>query len=112
MSPVVNSIDSDIVYDQISPSCFEFKLNRNKSHNSITSAMNIMITAKLHTWAMGKEKAPKVVMISGTGDKAFSAGGDIKEVCQMIKDKETEDFDKMHYQGFAMNYFLATMKPI
>ena len=79
----MNSADAKVVYEQYSTLSFEFKLNVNKTLNSIDHEMVHLISKKLHPWALGNEAAPKVVMISGTGEKAFCAGGDIVSIYKM-----------------------------
>ena len=59
---------------------FEFKLNVPKNMNSLDLDMIHKMLKKVKEWHEFPEKAPKVVMISGVGDKAFCAGGDIKSI--------------------------------
>ena len=57
---------------------FEFKLNVPKSLNSLDLDMVDLMLGKLKTWNKDPASAPRVALISGVGEKAFCAGGDIK----------------------------------
>jgi enoyl-CoA hydratase/carnithine racemase len=87
----LNSPDAKVLYEQHSPLCFEFKLNVNKTLNSIDMDMVHLISAKLQPWAVGTEASPRVVMISGTGGKAFCAGGDIVSIYNLNKNGASKD---------------------
>lgn len=39
-----------------------------------------LLLAKLKEWHSDPSKAPRVALISGVGEKAFCAGGDIKNI--------------------------------
>ena len=66
--------------------CFEFQLNVNKTLNSIDIDMVNLMGKQLYSWESGQDKVPKVVMISGTGGKAFCAGGDIVSIYKLWKE--------------------------
>ena len=55
-------------------------LTREKALNSLSSEMVQQIQHTLHTWE--KDKAVHLILLEGSGDKAFCAGGDIKELYQ------------------------------
>lgn len=69
---------SKVVYKNHSDSVFEFKLNAPKVLNSIDVEMVDLMLTKVEHWHHKPNEAPRVCMISGTGGKAFCAGGDIK----------------------------------
>jgi enoyl-CoA hydratase len=50
-------------------------LNRPKALNALTLPMVRLIAPQMEAWA--KDKAVKAVVISGAGDRAFCAGGDV-----------------------------------
>jgi enoyl-CoA hydratase len=56
----------------------EFKLNRPKALNALTLDMCHDMLEKLQPWMTGKHEIPEVLLITGAGEKAFCAGGDIK----------------------------------
>lgn len=53
-------------------------LNRPKALNALTLPMVRLIAPQMDAWA--KDKAIKAVVISGAGDRAFCAGGDVAEI--------------------------------
>ncbi|MGE0152778.1 MAG: enoyl-CoA hydratase/isomerase family protein [Reyranellaceae bacterium] len=53
-------------------------LNRPKALNALTLPMVRLIGPQMEAWA--KDKAVKAVAISGAGDRAFCAGGDVAEI--------------------------------
>lgn len=44
--------------------------------------------AKLKEWQNNPSSAPEVMVMYGAGDKAFSAGGDLKYVYEAINNKD------------------------
>ena len=74
-STILNSPDSKVIFESHSPDIFEFKLNNNKTLNAVDFEMLSLLEQQLRVWNEGS--APRVAMISGTGGKAFCAGGDI-----------------------------------
>ena len=92
---------------------FEFQLNVNKTLNSIDLDMVNIMSDKLYAWAKGHEEAPRVVMISGTGGKAFCAGGDIVSMYNLWKNNSPmEAKSEFFAKEYLMDYSLTTMKPI
>lgn len=72
-----------------------------------------LISAKLQPWALGTETAPRVVMISGTGGKAFCAGGDIVSIYNLNKNGASKDEKGQFFADeYLMDYSLTTMSPI
>ena len=53
-------------------------LNRPKALNALTLPMVRLIAPQMEKWAT--DKAVKAVVISGAGDRAFCAGGDVAEI--------------------------------
>jgi len=110
---LLNSPDAKVLYEQHSPLCFEFKLNMNKTLNSIDLDMVHLISAKLQAWNTGAEAAPRVAMVSGTGGKAFCAGGDIVSIYRLWKEgADTQARVKFFADEYLMDYSLTTMSPI
>lgn len=56
----------------------EFKLNVPKNLNSLDLEMVYLMIKQLKSWNLNPTSAPRVLLISGVGGKAFCAGGDIK----------------------------------
>jgi len=55
-------------------------MNRPKALNALTHEMSLALDTILHDWA--KDKAVEAVVITGAGDRAFCAGGDIRALYQ------------------------------
>lgn len=57
-------------------------LNRPKALNALTHAMVLEITDRLHDWA--SDDAVREVVITGAGERAFCAGGDVVGIAKRI----------------------------
>ena len=72
-------------------------LNRPKALNALNLSMVRKIYPVLKQW----ESTKKLVIIRGTGDKAFCAGGDVKSLVQALSkpdgDKLGKDFFREEY---------------
>ena len=93
-----------MLYDQHSADTFEFKLNNPKVLNSIDVEMVDIVCQKLKQWNANPAAAPRVAMISGTGEKAFCAGGDIVSIYNAHVGKE--GFDKSIKADFFADEYL------
>lgn len=82
-------------------------LNRPKALNSLNLSMIRAITPKLKEW--DSDSKMSLVIIKGSGEKAFCAGGDIKAVTEAGKtgDSLAKDF---FYEEYILNHKIATMK--
>jgi len=80
-------------------------LNRPKALNSLNLSMVSKILPKLTEW----EKEKSLVIVKGSGGKAFCAGGDVREVTVASKNKETtgKEFFRKEY---TMNHLIGTYK--
>jgi enoyl-CoA hydratase/carnithine racemase len=72
----LNDPTAKVLFEEHSPLVFEFKLNNNKTLNSLDNDMIQLLNLKLREWKTS-DRYPRVAFISGTGGKAFCAGGDI-----------------------------------
>ena len=77
---ILNGEEAKVQFVEYSKEAFEFKLNVNKSLNSLDLSMVNMIIGQLKAWNSEPDSAPVVAMISGTGGKSFCAGGDVVSV--------------------------------
>ena len=114
-STILNSPDAKVLYDQHSADTFEFKLNNPKVLNSIDVEMVDIVCQKLKQWNANASAAPRVALISGTGEKAFCAGGDIVSIYNAHIGKP--GFDKSIKTDFfadeyLQDYELVNMKPM
>lgn len=83
-------------------------LNRPQVLNALTFDMVRQMDAQLVVWA--KDPAIKAVIITGVGDKAFCAGGDIKSVAQAVKSggKERAEAGEFFRAEYTLNYRIFT----
>ena len=80
----MNDANSKVLFEQ-TDKVFEFKLNNNKTLNAIDQEMVTIMAKQLKKWHDApKEEVPRVALISGTGGKAFCAGGDVKTIWQEL----------------------------
>ncbi|CAK1598387.1 unnamed protein product [Parnassius mnemosyne] len=75
-------------------------LNRPKVLNTLNENMACMILAKLQEW----EKSKNLVIIKGTGDKAFCAGGDVKAAIDKVKGP------RFFHVEYNVNYLIGKYK--
>ncbi len=72
------SEEQKVLFDELSPSVTEFKLNAPKNLNSLDFDMVHLMLRKVSQWNKAPQQASRVLLMSGVGGKAFCAGGDIK----------------------------------
>ncbi|NWW99391.1 HIBCH protein, partial [Caloenas nicobarica] len=82
-------------------------LNRPKALNALTFSMIQQIYPQIKTWEEDPETF--LIIIKGTGEKAFCAGGDIKAIADAGKvgSRVTEDFFRIEY---SLNNAIGTCK--
>jgi len=83
-------------------------LNRPQVLNALTFNMVREMDRQLIAWA--NDPAIKTVMITGAGDKAFCAGGDIKSVALAIKNggKERDEMAEFFRAEYTLNHRIFT----
>jgi len=79
-------------------------LNRPKALNAINTAMTIALYQQLKCWE--HDSAIKAVIIKGNGEKAFCAGGDIKEIYEH-QQKTGKPLIEFFWHEYRLNYYLA-----
>lgn len=82
-------------------------LNRPQALNAIDAAMAKTIARKLTQWA----QAPhiKAVVIRGHGERAFCAGGDLRELHRRLNSPDLDDVDKhLCWQEYRLIHQIAT----
>jgi enoyl-CoA hydratase/carnithine racemase len=86
----------------------EFKLNVPKNLNSIDLDMVHLMFAKVKEWHHNPSTAPRVLLVSGVGGKAFCAGGDIKMVYDSGMGKIDSSIKaKFFYDEYILDYMLT-----
>lgn len=73
----MSSDQNDVLFEEINGKGV-LTLNRPKQLNALNLSMVEKILPMLHKW----EKDKSMVIVKGTGDKAFCAGGDVRAVCE------------------------------
>ncbi len=91
------STDVDIQFEVRGRAGF-VTLNRPQALNALTLAMIEAMDARLAAWAT--DPAVDAVVVRGTGERAFCAGGDVRAIWQAGKDGDplTRDFFRAEYR--------------
>src|SRR3990167_4124743 len=72
-----SSVATDkVLYNRRNPYVLEAVLNKEKALNALDSDMIASLTANVEQW--NKDPTLRVIVMRGTGKKAFCAGGDVK----------------------------------
>lgn len=58
--------------------------------NALTDEMVSIVGSKLKEWH-SSDKVPRIAIMSGTGEKAFCAGGNLKGLYDSLNGKESKD---------------------
>jgi enoyl-CoA hydratase/carnithine racemase len=121
-----NSVYEGIIYTNHSKYVSEIILNSPKSLNSLDNKMIKTLLKKVKHWVptlemtsetedneQKKLEIPKIVLMTGAGEKAFCAGGDVKSL-YLAKvndgnDKLVKDFFRYEY---LLDYSLSQMETI
>lgn len=76
-------------------------LNRPQALNALTQTMCIQLHEQLNAWK--DDDAIKAVVVEGAGDKAFCAGGDIKQIYDNGPGK-AEESSRFFWHEYRMNH--------
>lgn len=76
-------------------------LNRPKALNAITHAMVRALAAQLHDWA--RDDAVTRVVVTANGDRAFSAGGDIRALYDLITAGRQQEALSFFREEYTLN---------
>ena len=69
--------------------------------------------AKLKEWNTNPYLTPRVVLISGSGGKAFCAGGDIKNIYESGTGKADPNIKSVFFsKEYLLDYALTQMKAL
>ena len=79
-------------------------LNRPKALNALNLNMGKAIYAQLKEW----EKSLNLVLIEGSGGKAFCAGGDIRTITDLPKGSPIQG--EFFYKEYMLNHLIGTLK--
>ncbi|XP_076242179.1 3-hydroxyisobutyryl-CoA hydrolase isoform X1 [Calliopsis andreniformis] len=82
-------------------------LNRPKALNALNLSMVEKIYSALKKW----ESSKKVVIIEGSGEKAFCAGGDVKSIVVALRKNDDKTLGETFFRNeYVMNHLIGTYK--
>ncbi len=81
-------------------------LNRPQALNALTHDMALRLDARLDAWAM--DDAIARVVIEGAGERAFCAGGDIRDLYEVMGRGDEPFFDVFYRGEYSLNYRIHT----
>jgi enoyl-CoA hydratase/carnithine racemase len=76
-------------------------LNRPKALNAVTHAMVLAVRAQLDLWA--RDNAVNRIVVTAAGDRAFSAGGDIRALYELGKAGKHDDALQFWRDEYPLN---------
>ena len=101
-------LESKVLYEQHTPTVAEMKLNAPKNLNSLDFDMVHLMLKKVSEWNKTPSKAPRVLLMSGVGGKAFCAGGDIKLIYESGTGKADPTIkSKFFHDEYVLDYQLT-----
>ncbi len=105
--------ESKVLYEQHTPTVGEMKLNAPKNLNSLDFEMVHIMMKKLKYWQARPDTAPRVLLMSGVGGKAFCAGGDIKLIYESGTGKADPKIKTQFFHDeYVLDYNLTQMTPL
>ena len=107
-----SNVEPKVLFHEHSPSVLEFKLNSPKSLNSVDVEMVDLMIEELTYWRHNPQREPRVLLISGTGGKAFCAGGDVVSVYKSAKGLIPDKTIPKNFfaREYLLDYTLSNMK--
>ncbi|KAG0246288.1 ClpP/crotonase-like domain-containing protein [Mortierella sp. GBAus27b] len=85
-----------------------FILNRPKALNALNLSMVRCMTPQLQAW--DASDLCKVIVLKGSGDKAFCAGGDVRSIVELAKADRHDDGMSFFAEEYRLNHMIATLK--
>ncbi|KAG0255484.1 hypothetical protein BG011_005094 [Mortierella polycephala] len=85
-----------------------FILNRPKTLNALNLSMVRNMTPQLQAW--DASDLCKVIVIKGSGEKAFCAGGDVRHVVELAVSGKQEEALDFFSEEYRLNHMIATLK--
>ena len=107
------TVDGKVLFEHHSPAVTEFKLNAPKALNSVDTEMCNLMIERLAQWEKDPKSAPRVLMMSGMGGKAFCAGGDIVSLynAHIGKTADKSILGAFFAREYLLDYSLSQMNP-
>ncbi|KAF9351673.1 hypothetical protein BGX26_010368 [Mortierella sp. AD094] len=85
-----------------------FILNRPKALNALNLSMVRNMTPQLQAW--DASDLCKVIVIKGSGGKAFCAGGDVRQVVELANAQKHDQALDFFAEEYKLNHMIATLK--
>ncbi|KAF9918909.1 hypothetical protein BX616_004418 [Lobosporangium transversale] len=85
-----------------------FILNRPKALNALNLSMVRNMTPQLQAW--DASDLCKVIVIKGAGEKAFCAGGDVRQVVELANAGKHDEALDFFAEEYRLNHMIATLK--
>ncbi|KAF9431693.1 hypothetical protein BGZ76_011828 [Entomortierella beljakovae] len=85
-----------------------FILNRPTALNALNLSMVRNMTPQLQAW--DASDLCKVIVIKGSGEKAFCAGGDVRQVVKLAHDGKENEALEFFAEEYKLNHMIATLK--
>ncbi|KAJ8681667.1 hypothetical protein QAD02_017459 [Eretmocerus hayati] len=105
-SPQTAADENDVLFEEIGSTGI-IELNRPKALNALNLSMVQKIYPKLKEW----EKTKNLVMIKGSGEKAFCAGGDVKSLVLALDREGGDQLGKDFFRAeYTLNHLIGTYK--
>ncbi|KAF9978098.1 hypothetical protein BGZ65_007121, partial [Modicella reniformis] len=85
-----------------------FILNRPKALNALNLSMVRNMTPQLQAW--DASDLCKVIVIKGSGEKAFCAGGDVRHIVELAQAGQYDEGLAFFAEEYKLNHMIATLK--
>ncbi|KAG0202184.1 hypothetical protein BGX28_005206 [Mortierella sp. GBA30] len=102
-----NAVEADVLHRK-HLSSRTFVLNRPKALNALNLSMVRNMTPQLQAW--DASDLCKVIVIKGSGDKAFCAGGDVRQVVELAMAGKKDEALDFFAEEYKLNHMIATLK--
>jgi enoyl-CoA hydratase len=94
------SLDQEIVFEQRGAAGI-VTLNRPKALNALTHGMVLALSAQLDAWA--EDGTIKSVVVRGSGERAFSAGGDVRKLYDLGRAEKFAEQRTFWHDEYLLN---------
>lgn len=100
------NVQDDVVLETHGNKCV-ITLNRPKQLNALNLSMIRKITPALKQW---EEEEKVMIIVNGTGGKAFCAGGDVRSIVESKKQPGNTLSSDFFHEEYQLNYLISTLQ--
>eukprot|EP00879_Flechtneria_rotunda_P008843 GHRR01009263.1.p1 GENE.GHRR01009263.1~~GHRR01009263.1.p1 ORF type:complete len:316 (+),score=94.56 GHRR01009263.1:759-1706(+) len=104
-----SSMAAPLILASVEQGIGEIKLNRPRALNSLNYEMVTLLHHTYRAWSQ-PDAGVRAVLLSGMGDKAFCAGGDVKSVAQMVMASNRHAAMAFFKQEYLTNAAISTLQ--